>query len=268
MSFTAPGSPPPPQPPAGPQPYPQAGPAPYRGPHQAPYPGGPVYAAPVPHDVLRSPKGLATALTWLLGASAAVHLFSAGAGAYEQSWLRGFSGDTHFDDLELGLSPALTVLAGLLQLLTVLPTVVVFIIWFHRVRTNGGVFRPDAFTLGKGWAIGGWFIPVAHFVLPYQVARQTWRASTQLGPDGSDRPAPAALLTSWWVVWVLSTIVGRVFGRIYADADTVDELLAAGRLGIASDLATAVAGVLAVLFVRRLTAMQNTMAAEGPYARA
>ncbi|MER7736520.1 hypothetical protein ABTX80_37185, partial [Streptomyces erythrochromogenes] len=50
-------------------------------------------------------------------------------------------------------------------------------------------------------------------------------------------------------------------------AETVDELLTVGKLGIATDLVTAVAGVLALLFVRRLTAMQNTMATEGPYAR-
>ncbi|MFJ3926434.1 DUF4328 domain-containing protein [Streptomyces sp. NPDC090022] len=264
MSFSPPGSPPPAQP------FPQPGPAPYQVPQQGhPYPGGPVHmVAPAPHDVLRSPQGLATALTWLLGAATAVHLFSAGAGAYEQAWLRGFSGDVHFDDLELGLSPALTILAGLLQLLTVLPTIVVFIIWFHRVRSNGGIFRPDGFTLGRGWAIGAWFVPVANLVMPCRIALQTWRASTQRGPDGSDRPAPVALLMSWWAFWVLGAILGRVFSRIYMSADTVDELLPAGRLGIAADLVTMVAGVLAVLFVRRLTAMQNTMATEGPYARA
>ncbi|MFD6225904.1 DUF4328 domain-containing protein [Streptomyces sp. NPDC060232] len=264
MSFSPPGSPPPPQP------FPQPGPAPYQAPQQHhPYPGGPVHAAPpVPQGELRSPNGLATALTWLLGATSAVYLFSAGAGAYEQSWMGGFTGETHFDDLELGLSPALTVIAGLLQMLTMLPTVVVFIVWFHRVRGNGGIFRPDAFTLGRGWAIGAWFIPVAHLFLPYRIARQTWRASTQRGPDGSDRTAPAALLTSWWVVWVLAAIVGRVFSRLYMEAETVDELLGVGKLGIVADLATMIAGVLAVLFVRRLTAMQNTMATEGPYARA
>ncbi|MCY0946129.1 DUF4328 domain-containing protein [Streptomyces antarcticus] len=264
MSFSAPGSPP------HPQPYPEPGPAPDGIPPQDhAYPGGPFHAAPpAPQGVLRSPTGLATALTWLLGAAVAVHLFSAGAGAYEQSWMRGFAGDTHFDDLELGLSPALTMLAGAFQLLTLLPTVVVFIIWFHRVRSNGGIFRPDAFTLGRGWAIGAWFVPAANCVLPFLIARQTWRASTQRGPDGSDRTAPAPLLTSWWVVWVLSAIVGRVFSRIYMAAETVDELLAAGLLGITADLGTMTAGVLAILFVRRLTAMQNTVATQGPYASA
>ncbi|GAA0280449.1 hypothetical protein GCM10010302_17780 [Streptomyces polychromogenes] len=181
--------------------------------------------------------------------------------------MQGFPGSTRFDDLELSLSPALTMLAGVLQFLTVLPTVVVFIIWFHRVRSNGGAFRPDVFTLGRGWAIGAWFVPVANLFLPHRIARQTWRASTQLGPDGADRTAPASLLTSWWVVWVLAAITGRVFSKIYMAAETVDALLSAGLLGIAADLVTVIAAILAVLFVRRLTAMQNTMATEGPYAR-
>lgn len=260
MSFSAPDSAPP-----HPQPAPVGG-MPLQG---HPYPGGPFpVARPVPGDVLRSPNGLAAALTWLLGAATAVHLFSAGAGAYEQSWLRGFPGGTHFDDLDLGLSPVLTMLAGALQLLTMLPAVIVFVIWFHRVRSNGGIFRPDAFTLRRGWAIGAWFVPVANLFLPRRIALETWRASTQRGPDGSERTASAALLTAWWVVWVLTAITGRVFSRIYMAAETVDELLAAGLLGIAADLGTVTAGVLAVLFVRRLTAMQNTMAAQGPYATA
>ncbi|MEU8778136.1 DUF4328 domain-containing protein [Streptomyces sp. NPDC048606] len=269
MSFSAPGSPPPGQP--YPQPYPQPGahPHPYQGhPQGHPYPGAPGYPAPaVRQDVPRSPKGLATALTWLLGAGAAVHLFSAGAGGYEQSWLGGFAPDTHFDDLEISLSAGLTMLAGALQVLTMVPTIVVFIIWFHRVRGNGGVFRPDAFTLGRGWAIGAWFVPVANLVMPYLIARQTWRASTQRGPDGSERSASMALLTSWWVVWVVAASLGRIFSKVYMAADTVEELLAAGSLGIVADLVTMVAAVLALLFVRRLTEMQNTMAAQGPYAR-
>lgn len=61
--------------------------------------------------------------------------------------------------------------------------------------------------------------------------------------------------------------MGRIFSRLYMNAETVDELLAVGKLGIVGDLATMSAGVLAILFVRRLTAMQNTMATEGPYAR-
>ncbi|MEV7585324.1 DUF4328 domain-containing protein [Streptomyces erythrochromogenes] len=273
MSFSAPGSPPPPPLPAQPSAPSPPGPTPYQVPYPVaqqghPYPGGPAHVAPSgPPSTLRSPKGLATALTWLLGACAAVRLFSAGVGTYEQSWLQGFPGDTHFDDLELGLAPGLTILAGLLQVLTVLPTIVVFIVWFHRVRSNGGIFRPDAFTLGRGWAIGAWFVPVANLFLPCRVALQTWRASTQRGPDGAERKASVTLLASWWVLWVLAASGDRVFGRLYEAAETVDELLTVGKLGIATDLVTAVAGVLALLFVRRLTAMQNTMATEGPYAR-
>ncbi|MFF4322879.1 DUF4328 domain-containing protein [Streptomyces sp. NPDC001568] len=270
MSFSAPGSPPPP--PQQQPPYPQNGPAPYPapqpGPYQGhPYPAGPVHQAPAPQGVLRSPQGLATALTWLLGTAVVAHLASAASGVYEQSWLRGFAGDTLFDDLELSLSNGFTIIAGLLKLLSMAPSIVVFIVWFHRVRVNGGIFRPDAFTLSNGWAIGGWFIPVGNLFLPFRVARQTWRASTQRAPDGSERQASAALLTAWWTFWILGVSLGRVSDRLYIRAETVAALSDAGALGIVSDLTMVVAGALAVLFVRRLTAMQNTMATEGPYSR-
>ncbi|MGW0748572.1 DUF4328 domain-containing protein [Streptomyces sp. NPDC002587] len=280
MSFSAPGSPPPPpgQPPYGAaaphpgQPYPAQ---PYPGqPYSAqpypgqPYPGQPVYPGPPPLvDVLRSPQGLATALTVLLSLAAGVNLFSAGANLFAWSLMKdviAHPGQVPEDTLDV--SDALTGLAGGFQLLTMLGTATVFIIWFHRVRSNGEIFRPDAFTLGRGWAIGGWFVPIGNLFLPFRVARQTWVASTQLGPDGSHRHVSSAPLTAWWVVWVIAAFTDRVFAQMYKRAETPEAVRDASVVGVTSDLLIVAAAVLAILFVRKLTALQNTKAAQGPNA--
>lgn len=274
MSFSAPGSPPPP----GHPPYGAAAPSPAQ-PHPAPpypgqpypaqpYPGQPVYPGPPPPvGVLRSPQGLATALTVLLSVAAAVNLFSAGANVFAWSLMKGLIADPdRIGDESLGLSDVLTALAGGLQLLTVLGTATVFIIWFHRVRVNGEIFRPNAFTQARGWAIGAWFIPIGNLFLPYRIARQIWTASAQLGPDGSSRPVSSTPLTAWWVVWVIAACTERAFSRMYKYAETPEALRDASAVGIVSDLLLVAAAVLAVLFVRKLTAMQNAKAAQGPYA--
>ncbi|MCX5379904.1 DUF4328 domain-containing protein [Streptomyces sp. NBC_00091] len=295
MSFSAPGSPPPPpqgpgpQPPYGAAPYP-AQPQPQPGYHHPgqpmpghpyagqpmpgqpvpgqPYPGGQPYPVPPPPvQALRSPQGLSTALTVLLSVAGVVNLFSAATNLYTWSLMRDvIANPAQVADDTLDGADMLTGLAGALQMLTLLGTCVVFIIWFHRVRTNGQVFRPDAFTLSSGWAIGAWFIPVGNLFLPYRVAKQTWDASVQLAPDGSYRHVSGVPLTSWWIVWVASALLGRIFSPLYERADTPESLRDVSAFGAVCDLTTVAAAVLAVLFVRKLTALQNVKAAQGPYA--
>jgi hypothetical protein len=265
MSFNEPQAPPtPPQAPAPPyptQPYP--GP-PYPGP---PYPGMP-YAAPwPPADVLRSPRGLALAVCVLLGVAAAVNLFSAAVSGYVHSLMKRVIADpTDVGDDTLDRSDLLTGIAGSLQVVILLATAVVFIVWFHRVRVNGEIMRPDAFSQTRGWAIGGWFVPIGNLFLPYRTAREIWTASTRFAPDGSLRVVSAAPVNAWWAVWVLSALSDRLFSALYGRAETPGALRDASAVGMVSDLLTVAAAVLAIVFVRKLTAMQTAKAEQGPYA--
>ncbi|MFI1451563.1 DUF4328 domain-containing protein [Streptomyces virginiae] len=222
---------------------------------------------PPPGGVLRSPQGLATAVTVLLSVTGGVNLLSAGVNVLTMSLMNDLDADpTRDPGATTDLADVLTGLAGILQLLMYLATAVVFVVWFHRVRVNGGIFRNSAFTQAPGWAIGWWFVPIAHLFQPFVIARQIWRASTQLGPDGSPVRVSTAPVAAWWVVWVVASVVGRVSNRLYTGAETPGEMAAASGVGIGSDLLMVAAAVLAVLFVRRLTALQNTMATQGPYA--
>ncbi|MFB6614331.1 DUF4328 domain-containing protein [Streptomyces sp. NPDC056367] len=285
MSFSAPGSPPPHpqpqpgQPPYGGAPYPAppyaAGPVPGQPyPGQAPYPGQVPYPAQGPYpgppplgDVLRSPQGLATALTVLLSTAAVVFLFSAGTNLFARSLMTDLIADPdRVAEGALDLSDLLTGLASVLTILILLGTAAVFLTWFHRVRVNGEIFRPDAFTQTRGWAIGGWFIPFGNLFLPFRTARQIWAASTQLGPDGSYRHVSTAPVTAWWVVWVLGQSGNRIGNRLYNRAETPEALQSATSVCFVSDLILVAAAVLAILFVRKLTALQNVKAAQGPYA--
>ncbi|WP_328311472.1 DUF4328 domain-containing protein [Streptomyces sp. NBC_00442] len=156
--------------------------------------------------------------------------------------------------------------AGNLQTLALLATAAVFIIWFHRVRTNADVLAADVCTRGRGWTIGGWFIPIANLWIPYQVAGEIWTASAQTAPDGSWRAVSQRPLTVWWGVWMTSLLIGRAAWALSRNADTLDELRRATDFMIFSDALGAAAAILAIVFVRRLTAMQDVKAAEGPSA--
>ncbi|MER5308351.1 DUF4328 domain-containing protein [Streptomyces sp. NPDC002773] len=145
------------------------------------------------------------------------------------------------------------------QTLLSLPTQIVFIIWFFRVRRNAEVFASDLHRGGPGWAIGAWFVPIAQFWWPRSVAAGTWRASRR-DPYGDGKEEPLALLNWWWAVWIFSVLFGTFASAVYDDADRADEFRAGAGLLVAWTVLDTVAAVLAILFVRRLTSMQHRKA--------
>lgn len=208
--------------------------------------------APPARSLLGSPKGLATALTVLLGLCALTRLLAVAAGVN-----RYFALDDFTEPVGLGHSGTLISMAMSLVLMAMIPTAVVFIVWFRRVRVNAGVYARGAFRGGAGWAVGVWFIPVVGWtVLPCLIAMKVWAASASRLPGKAalTSPAPvfawagtfaAAMLASGGASWSA--------GRALSDDAMRDAVL----LGVASDLIYAVAAVAAVLFVRRLSALQS-----------
>ncbi|MEU3076513.1 DUF4328 domain-containing protein [Streptomyces laurentii] len=147
----------------------------------------------------------------------------------------------------------------LLTILVFLATVVVFVVWFHRVRQNAEVFAPDGHGRGAGWAIGGWFVPIACFWIPRVTAVDIWRASRP-DPSAGDGPGELRLLNFWWGFWIASRLTLWTSERLAMRADTLDDLLTATWWELAGTVLDATAAVLAILFVRRLTSMQDAKA--------
>ncbi|WP_327256370.1 DUF4328 domain-containing protein [Streptomyces sp. NBC_01244] len=232
-------------------------------PSPSPYP----YPPSRPAQLLRSPDSMAKAATVLLMVGAVAHLLSTGFNLHKWQVQKQLIADPAGLDYDnLASIDGLDALVGFLQQSTMLATVVVFIIWFHRVRCNAEVFRPDGFSQSAGWAIGGWFVPIANLFLPYRTARETWDASAQYAPDGSYRHVSGAPVVAWWLTFIAGSVISKVAAWNYAKTAAHEGLRDAFLLGAVGDLTTVVAAVLAVLFVRGLTLMQGLKAAQGPNA--
>jgi Domain of unknown function (DUF4328) len=106
------------------------------------------------------------------------------------------------------------------QIAALVVTGVVFIIWFHRayqqVRALGGEMR-----YSDGWAIGSWFIPIANLWIPKKLANDIWWGSGP--PEERSWPAYPALLTAWWLAWILAGMGARAYGT--GDVNSVDGAL-------------------------------------------
>ncbi|MFF7214707.1 DUF4328 domain-containing protein [Streptomyces sp. NPDC008238] len=230
-----------------------------------PVPAGP----PATIAVLRSPLGLATAVVVLLSLVIAADVvdIAAEAGRYALMGTAVADELATVDQSALSRSDIWVGVAAALQFLTFAATGVLFVIWFHRVRSNGEVFAPNGFEKARGWAIGGWFIPVAFFWIPFGIARDTWVASSQTTQDGRLRPADSGPVSYWWAAWVAGQLLDLLAALVTNEnSGYSDDLRDAAGMTIAVDGVDILAAILAILFVRKLTAMQHRKATEGPFA--
>ncbi|MFF5918161.1 DUF4328 domain-containing protein [Streptomyces flavochromogenes] len=168
------------------------------------------------------------------------------------------AGDTDLSDPAVIGSVDLNV-AYVVSFLVYLATVVVFIVWFHRLRTNAEVWAADLQSRKPGWAIGGWFVPIGNWWIPRGIAADIWRAS-RTEPYAADGKGELTLLNGWWVCFIGGSMADWISMQLYKRAETVEAYDTATVWSLAGYALGIVAAVLAILFVRRLTSMQHTKA--------
>lgn len=227
----------------------------------APMPAPP---APVPGHSLRSPVGLSYAVTALLGCVVVVDLLIIAASLNMRALMDEVAsgGTVDFDEGDARRADLAMAGTSVLYLVALVATAAVFIIWFHRVRQNAEVFAPDTQRRSAGWAIGAWFIPLANLWIPRGIAADVLRASQSNPYAGAVRHI--GLLNAWWGTWVGAAVFDRYVSKAYAKAQDADAIHDAAGLVMTSAGLDLVAAVLAILFVRRLTAAQHSKALAGP----
>lgn len=156
-------------------------------------------------------------------------------------------------------------LVGFLFIMVV-PVGIVFIIWQYRHSKNAEALRGTR-GLGPGWAIGGWFIPVANFVLPFIELYQSAKASSPTPPPGAAYHHGAApkLLTAWAVTFIAAPVTFVTASGLRSDPDVAfvvdsvpgDKLIDADRIGGIAMLLYTAAAMLAIVMVGVLTRRQD-----------
>ncbi|MFD9391745.1 DUF4328 domain-containing protein [Streptomyces sp. NPDC060000] len=215
--------------------------------------------------MLRSPVTLARAAAALLGLVIAADLFALWADFVTYDVTGDIADGALGESARAQRADRLLDWAGYVQTAALLACVVVFLCWFHRVRVNAEVFRPDGHSKSRGWAIGAWFTPVVNLWYPRRIALDIWDASSP--GTAWDRPRPHGLVNAWWAMWIVSLLADRASSRKHAragTAGTAEEIYSAMPQVIFADLADLVAAALAIAFVLRLTRMQNEKALHGP----
>ncbi|MCS0604722.1 DUF4328 domain-containing protein [Streptomyces sp. LP11] len=228
-------------------------------PTPVPTPAPPFVMPPGP--VLRPPVALGRVAVALLALVIATDLFAVWADLAELD----IAGDLADGILSPGTldradrADTLYRAAGLAQTGALLAAMVGYLCWLWRVRINAEVFNPGGQSKVRGWTIGAWFCPVVNLWFPRRIVLDIWDSSA----EWAKRPGHA-LVNCWWFGWIVSLLVYRVADGAYGRADTPAEIRDAARQILVSDVLDAVAALLAVLVVLRITRMQHARALAGP----
>lgn len=247
--------------PPGPSAPPPAPPGPFRGPPPSPYAPAPDVPAPPPPAGPGAPRyrslhGLGVALTWLLVVNAVLALGWAGAFVHRRSLVERSRGTDRPSLSDLREADRLVAAVGGWAVIVSIAITVVLIVFLWRAAKNTALWTDAKARWSPGWTIGAWFIPIANLALPGLVTADVWRRTPQRTLEGRDQKVSAGPVGWWWLTFVASMAIVRL-GTAMTDGSTVladygraDLVRAIGAVG------TAVAALLLLRVVRRLTRRQ------------
>jgi hypothetical protein len=168
-----------------------------------------------------------------------------------------FSTDTGVQSVAIGL-------LGLAYLVTyygtLIPCVVLFCMWLHRVVRNMPALGSWDVRWSPSGAVVRCFIPFLNLAHPMSGTLEAWRASdlTQRWVNETIRKRirPPALIVGWWAAWLIGGILSRIAFQIGRGSDA-GALVASTAVDLASAVVLIGAAVLAVLTVRVVTRRQD-----------
>lgn len=110
---------------------------------------------------------------------------------------------------------------------------------------SSGRIQPNEVRHAASWVWAGWFVPVACWVIPYQLHRDLWVAG--LRRSGGAEPRPGWLLPAWWTAWLASGLFWAIAPERSAGAPSrVSTVVAQPLLPSMVILCLAVSALLAV----------------------
>lgn len=216
--------------------------------------GPPRWRAPTVSALACAPGGLRALGRWVQGL-----LIAAGA-LYAVSAFVGIAAWTTYADMVQGVATTTASIeaddtywgAFGLALMATIGCAAVMLPWCYRLwgqlptlpAADGE--RPRR---GRGWTLGGWFVPVANLWIPKQLMDDFWRLSS--GPaQGWQQRQVTPLLHWWWAAWLLGGVGHQFAGAMEPASEGAWHSFYAAT--IAADGLWAAAGFLLATVVSRL----------------
>lgn len=255
---------PPPPPPSGsepqvPAPPPQSAPPGY---YAGTSPTAPAGAPPTAAPRWRSLRGLTAALTWLFALHIVLTVLLIIGVFHHLTVLNDKDvGGLVLDTKAVNDANSFPGAMFVLSVPVAVGILVLLIIWLYRAAKNNEALGRQNPRLGPGWAIGGWFIPIAWFVIPFIVLDDVWRGSDPSVPRGDPNWRRSSTLAAIWawlvtaVIWIVPTFIASSGGDVRANEP--EKVRRDDILRIIGAFAAIIAAAFAIVVVRRTAARQE-----------
>jgi len=142
---------------------------------------------------------------------------------------------------------------GIVYLICYIVSAVTFIKWFRRAYYNLSL-KDDYLSYSNKDVAISWFLPVINLFKPYQIMKELYRKTAYLLEDHGlavREKLSLALVNIWWILWVISSILGHISFRLSMKTDTINDLLTNTALTMIISLVGIPLALLAIQVVRR-----------------
>jgi hypothetical protein len=205
----------------------------------------------------RSGDRIARAILALLGLSSLLALVMVAFRLGEQGLLARIANLEFVSEQEVTRSDARIGAVAVVQLLTLVVTGIVWLVWQHRGQANLVAARASGLRFTPGWAVGWWFVPFANLVKPFQTMRELWKASGGEEDWGHSRTWP--VIGWWWAAWLATGVLGRIGGAVVGRATTLEALRSGSRVLLLTQLVLLAGAILAIVLIRSVVDRQGRL---------
>ena len=142
---------------------------------------------------------------------------------------------------------------AIVQMVTTLGALILFLVWFYRANANVRAMGADGLMGSPGLSVAWFFIPIAFLFMPFVVVRDTWKASAS-PRDWQGQPTDP-LLGFWWAAMLATHLTASFSFRLWLSGD-YEVLGAVGVLDLISNATAILANLLTVAVIQRIQKLQ------------
>lgn len=120
-----------------------------------------------------------------------------------------------------------------ISLITFILSAILICRWIFLANRNLRTFSTKKIEFTPGWAVGWYFIPIAHLWKPYEVMKEIWNFSINHTEAERAHNSPL-ILKWWWFLWIMVSFLSKIAMRI--GTETTDSLQNTMAIYLISDL--------------------------------
>lgn len=150
---------------------------------------------------------------------------------------------------------------GIAYTIAFIVSAVMFIQWFRRAYFNLHLKVSDL-SYSESWAAACWFVPVLNLFRPYQIMVELYRETKAILIKNNligKEQLTTTYVGWWWVLWLISNLLGQFLFRYSMKAESLDELTASTIAGMIGNLIGIPLALMTIQVIRDYANLENLM---------